>query len=499
MKCKYLYVFAFVLLAVFPLSACSKNKVQNLDDFEQLLIQSDTQEEKEPFAELIYIIIPDTCSGEISMRAEKLARELNEKTSIRTVVRYDSQPVMSGDEILEILIGNTSRIISQESLKTLRDTDYVCRYEQGSILIGGKSERATMMALDIFERDILPGVSYAAIMSSYAHFESFGEYSVDSLSLNGFFIYDYTIVYKGGEFEKEFATLLRDYISIKSGYTLKLCPYDALNDFAAKTILICSDDTLTDGMSMLICNDNNVEIRGADEYTLSAAVARFAQILLPEGVGGEYDASLDERTIVECNQEHLELAISFAEYKDKPDPDFLVDLTNNVRSFRGDLLCFFELSGDLNDDIEFNCVDGMEFYISERESLPLVHKDSVDPEDVCFQNGLLRMNICLDGGETWNLYMLEDNSFAKIENEIGDKSIVISKEKIDSDKLTLVKEISYGFEEELKVCFVYVSCSLASETRIYSQIKESSYMTFCAVELEPKYHEDFQTLKNAVE
>ena len=81
-RTKLFSCLALALCVFICLSSCAKSG-SNLDEvFSQLEIASDDESETESEAvvEHIYVIIPDGCSGELSLKARELADKIKEKT-----------------------------------------------------------------------------------------------------------------------------------------------------------------------------------------------------------------------------------------------------------------------------------------------------------------------------------------------------------------------------------------------------------------------------------
>ena len=175
MKPRVFVLICLCIALLLSLSSCSKKATTDLSEFERLTVDGDA--EQEPFAQTVYLIVPDGASGELVNRAERFAAAITSQTGVPAIVKYDSQPIILGEDSLRILIGNTSDVISSDLLKGLRTDDYICKYERGAVVIGGKSDFASILAIEKFEKDILPTASYAFFMSEDAHFESLGALS----------------------------------------------------------------------------------------------------------------------------------------------------------------------------------------------------------------------------------------------------------------------------------------------------------------------------------
>ncbi|MBP3369834.1 MAG: hypothetical protein J6L85_03685 [Clostridia bacterium] len=493
-----LFFFILVLICLLGLVSCADTTV-NLDDFEELLIENSEQEtDEKPFAELIYMVIPNNASGDFVARVEDLAKQIYEKTSISTVVKYDSQPMSYGSGILEILIGNTSRTVSQEIFKPFRDGDYICRYERDVILLGGKSESATLTAIDRFEKEILPGVTRTTFMSAHAHFEERGEYSVDALLLNGFGIYDYTVVCGESDDEREIAKVLQQYISQRSGYTLDVRTYDSVDSSVAKTIRIYLDETCKSNEAIIERVGNNVEICAGTSYGLSASAFELARVLLPENINGEYDAHVNGKRIVEYRNDTFRMAIVCAEYKDEATSDFILGLSETVASFDGELACFFPVANELIENMEESCADNYSFSLIAGSSAAVICKEELyDSMIDSYKDGALHIDLVSEDLNAWSLYCV-DGGYADLGNAMSDLSVAVLNEPAPQNSgLIKIGEIE-RFEGR---SYVYVREKTdATATSSYNTYNdENAYVSFCGIALTTKYHRGFRELKNALE
>ena len=187
-RCRITVMTAIVVVcALIFLSGCD-NGDSGLDDFKQLLSDSAESEEstEKSFAEKVYLIIPRDCSPELSSAAAELAVDITERTDVETVVKYDNESIMLYKNDLQILIGATDRLISREAIEPLRVADYICRWDRGVIVLGGRHDDATVEAIEKFRETVLCGATAEFIMSEDAHFEKIDEYELDSIKLNGY-------------------------------------------------------------------------------------------------------------------------------------------------------------------------------------------------------------------------------------------------------------------------------------------------------------------------
>ncbi len=493
MKRRFLTLIVVLICAFFVLISCAK-EAANLDDFERLLIENS---EAETFAELVYVVIPNECSGELAERAEDLASKIYEQTSVETIVKYDSQPMAVTSGVLEILVGNTSRTVSQEAFRRFRDRDYICKYEHGVILIGGKSDVATLLAIDRFESEILPGASRAVLMSKHACFEENGEYPIASLLLNGFGIYDYAIVYGEDGYESNMAYVLREYISQRSGYTLDVHSYKDIDDSVVKTIWIRTDASFDDGTAVIESVGNNIEIYAQSSYGVSAVVARFADMLLPQNISGDHEANIYGKTFIDCKNASVRIAMVSADHKNGETADLLIGFANTVRAFDGELICFLSVADDLIDDIKSNCVEGYRLHLPAQGDAPIICKSTLyDKLNTAYQNRTLRVELPVNDTVVWSIYRV-DRSDGALAQDVNGLSLIACNEPLANNG-SLVKIGEFGGGEQPYYVYAsdWIEAEFAVDHKLYGQ--GASYVSFCTVAMTAKYHVDFQTLKDAL-
>lgn len=334
-------VFVFVLIAA--LAACfvscdktDENTDNGLDEYESMLesISNDTK----PFAEKVYLTISENCSGELSLKAAELAQAIEEKTSVETLVKYDNQDIGAQEKDLRIFLGNTDHLVSQEAIKPLRYGDYLCKWDRGHIFLGGRHDDATVAAIDVFMARVLHGASYAFLMSEDAHFENINEYDLLSVTLNGYDLYDFTIVYGNKGDEKDIAEVIRKYISLRSGYFMDMIPENEVDDTVGKTLTLSYTDAL--GVGGVSARDLNVDIYGSDKYSLSVAAASFVDTLMGKTTQGGASAYISGNRIIPCHSGTLKMCSAYIGTKDTPSINYMLSAVSIIKDGGYDLIVF---------------------------------------------------------------------------------------------------------------------------------------------------------------
>lgn len=496
MKKKIILLLSIVLLIV-SLCACSK-RVENLDEFESLLISASSEtQDTEPFASTVYVIIPKDCSAELAVRAEKFVLGIYEKTGIRTYLKYDSESLSSGEDALCILLGNTSNTVSHDALRTRKADDYLCMYDRGSIVIGGKSDDATLAALDRFEEEILSTATSASLMHKAAHFEYFHEYDVDTVSLNGFYLYDYAIKADPDGDQSVLSEVLSKYITQKSGYVLDT------KFSTAKTINIILDKDAINGIATIEPEEQNVSIRANSVYGLSAAVAKFAYMLIPENTESEHKLDINDKIFVEYENEDFDLLLGVAEEASQSSFDFHVALGEDIRGINSDIAVFLKISDGLVEYIENDLCENygiVSIAKGERQDTSVVCARDDVLTDAEFGDDRVYTDFTVNNRASWTLIALDAYDDVTIKAYDRSNAVFLIRE---TEALPLEyansSELSFSFSGE-KHTYKLVFSENLLDVVLKDGEKESidgSSKTFWNINVSQKYHADLRKLQYA--
>lgn len=269
--------FLIIFCTVFLLASCGEKKKNNIDDiFSELIENTDESSEKTEettSAIHVYVIISRDCSGELSLKAKELAEKIEKKTGLLTSVKYDNELASVPNNSSEVLVGSTNRLASKNAMDILKNDEYLCRWDDEAIVICGRSDAATIVAIDKFISDILPTSSKDSLMARDAGFEFKTEYEVKSVTFNGYDLYDYVLTYEASNKcgEKEIAIAVRDFINSKSGYLLDVI---SNSDITSKTRRIISISGAKQE-NALFSSDNEISLHGKNSYMLSLVAVKF--------------------------------------------------------------------------------------------------------------------------------------------------------------------------------------------------------------------------------
>ena len=260
-----------VMLLLVGLAFCQKSD----DDFSSLDLLGDGEGDGDESTVGYYrIVLSGECSSEVADAARALEAEIESLTGIDCGVTYDTCDIPNRTDAVEILIGNTNRNSSAVALEGLRAYDYVCKWIDGSLVIGGLSNSATLLALERFVDEVLPYANASELMSADLSFTYHHDYDVDSIKLCGFEISDYSIVC--GDETLEFARALANTATQKSGYYIDVRRGTPCEN--AKEIAFVIDGS-ADGAAHISYDGEDVIIKAADAYGASVALAKLCSEL----------------------------------------------------------------------------------------------------------------------------------------------------------------------------------------------------------------------------
>ncbi len=440
----------FLMVLIFlPLLFGCQEKVLGLDEFELLLNSSDTStEETEAFAKNIYVIIPENSSAELSMKAKELCEKINSKTQINTILKYDNESISLAEGDIELLAGYTNHIVSQEMLQSLKLGDYICKWNKGKIVLGGRYENATITAIDDFCEKILHGASNSCLMGEDACIEHFESYQVSMATINGYDLYDYNFVYfeENKNCEKEIAETLRKYVAEKSGYWLPVIDNKSVDyDTARKFIFVgsCSGGEEYDAIVRSV--DGGIAILGKTSYDLSLAAASFAQEMFKEISNGNAAADFSESVKIISPENSFDFSFVTIKNKDCYSEEYLKNALGVIsQAITKSNLTIIHISDDTASDIEkliSRSYEHKQIYLEGKEKLVAVYKKG-SVEECNLQKDYIDIRLSADENAYRIAIPKELSSDAETNQQI---SSVLSDERYNF-VLTDVKDENNRFE-----------------------------------------------------
>ena len=335
----------FLLCVVVAVLAVSCNKKGDGGDILQGLIPVDTSEGEQEqndyaAADLYRIVIPESSTPSLVSAANFLKDNLTVFTTIDAEVVFDYQSLGAIEGTVEILLGYTSRPESESKLSKMRDKDYICEWYGEKLIIGGKSQEATVVAVNCFCENILPDSTVAVLMRKDQKFNFSGEYGIEEIKLNGFSLCEYKIVYENGY--RTVAESFADNVRAKSGYILDLVSAEEYNGgkYISVGAFLDSDITVQQDSAFIGTRGNNVYILGSGENEIKAALEDFSEGLLSNG---NY---LPDKTM---SFNYPRIDIQMLSYKNNG--DLTISETNDLISLVKGFDSSFVLTNEINNDL----------------------------------------------------------------------------------------------------------------------------------------------------
>ena len=85
---KRILIFTLCVFAVLSCASCQKSGQSNDQLFEQLLSATEPENIIEPFADKVYVVIPQSASSLFVSKALDFANEITKKTGVDTFLKY---------------------------------------------------------------------------------------------------------------------------------------------------------------------------------------------------------------------------------------------------------------------------------------------------------------------------------------------------------------------------------------------------------------------------
>ena len=196
--------------------------------------------------DFFFFIIPKDASPELIESTKELCKRFCEGNVVSAKIYFDDEPLPIYENPRFILIGNTVYSSSQKAISHLKRDDYVCLSIGKDVVIGGKSNSASIKAIERFTKETLMYFDGESGISEASSFSFFAEYPHENLTINGYSLSDYTFVYpyENSIKELELTYLLREKLADMCGAYPKIVS-DKDIDMSGRLICVgnCFDDT----------------------------------------------------------------------------------------------------------------------------------------------------------------------------------------------------------------------------------------------------------------
>ena len=176
---KALRVFLSLIALTLILTSCSTPT----DSYNYLFTGSkDDIEEPLPETDRFIIVLPSDCSGAVYDASKARADKIEKNTSAETLLIYEHQNADIQNDDMLILIGKTSYAESQIFIHDFRSDDFGYTYSNKTVVIGGRSEKALLSAIEKFYNDIVLYADSELFISNGAKYIFRAEYDIERIT-----------------------------------------------------------------------------------------------------------------------------------------------------------------------------------------------------------------------------------------------------------------------------------------------------------------------------
>ena len=343
LKCLTFLVIAATLVAAFSGCTASDEYENSEDDlcaaiswYEDILENAQEEDETAEGEQKFAVVIPAGCGAELFYGADFLCREMSKYVACDVEVTYDSDAKSSGD-VIEILVGTTSRRESIKYLKSLRSGDYGYTYVDGSVIIAAHSEELCLKAINEFVSAVSKEEVDLSDVSKLEPYEKRESYSINEIKLCNFPIYEYDIVYpsENSMSEGELAGILRDKLIDYGGYALRVISDKQCTD---ATRAICIGNTSlspaknTEGKATISLDSNkNIVLLSDKNAGIHLAIEKLMDIIKQSEQDGKCNVVLDVTRVYSYNTDSISLYIMKEKF-DSNDVGETIKLEQGIRN-----------------------------------------------------------------------------------------------------------------------------------------------------------------------
>ena len=263
------WAFLLALLTLIPLAVACKGEESEKPEEPLTVVTGNTG---------AYTVVYDSQSAASRNAANGLVEALAELSGV-TLAVCDDRTESSGPEIR---VGRTKRGGELALQRTLRVDEWIIARDGEHLYILGDTDAVLRRACDYFLESVLTPDFRVTEKSGEIHRVS-GRYGVESVTLNGRPITDYTVVAEGGDVDwGEILDWGDERLSAVSGYRF-VRGVDA--DVQGPVILLKSDSTLQDAKHRMENEGDRITVTVGSEATALALLGGFLEKLPPDATG----------------------------------------------------------------------------------------------------------------------------------------------------------------------------------------------------------------------
>ena len=243
------------------------------------------------------VVISSDASADVTNAAKDLCERLEDQTGVDTKLVYDSESISAGEDMWQILLGNTKLQASKERLRQMRSEDYTCRSDGRCTVIGGRSDKSTLTAIERFIAEILPVSDEFRPIPNGGGFDYKGIYETECLKIGSAEVSSYEIIVRSvsDSFAVEMAYVLRDKISECFGYYLDVI---IGHSSSGRGIYLSSLSEIPNGRAEFEFSGNDIFLSSADKAGLERVSDIFVELLATKGTEGVLESDLPSRLYI---------------------------------------------------------------------------------------------------------------------------------------------------------------------------------------------------------
>ncbi len=244
------------------------------------------------------IVIPTTADTEIASMAKQLKDLIKTATGAELTVKTDKLEAGSEEyreQEYEILIGNTNRAESRAFHDEIKQNDSGYVLSGKKLVIGGFNASSVGRSVALWNMEVLKNADSVIMLADTRKVVN-GDYTYDTLTVNGTNIKDFIIVYPKADTkgEKNIAQKLCETLVEKTGFVIECVADNAVSD--KKEIIIGQAETVDaalvseraasgfgDQNSYIAANDKCVWLSGNSMNTINSAVIKFLSLITVNG------------------------------------------------------------------------------------------------------------------------------------------------------------------------------------------------------------------------
>lgn len=257
-----------------------------------------------------FIVLPADASANIYDSTVSLAKKIKENTHSDTRIVYDYEELSVKSDDMLILVGKTAYDESQNFLRNFRKDDFGYTYSERIVLICGICEDSILSAIEKFRKDVVLYADSELFISNGKEYIFRPEYEIKRISLNGYQLYDYSIVYPNKNTDAFLAaSYFRERLAENTGYYLDI-KSDTQIENNARAICIGKtklDTTVSDsigrGESLISGYPSGISLISDNLYTTKRALDSLLDTLCATDTSAVSDVNISSaHSIVEFDE-----------------------------------------------------------------------------------------------------------------------------------------------------------------------------------------------------